>query len=105
MRVVSRGPGSACLLPFWLCGTGTALFQTGGAGGGGVRQLAFGCGGRSRSIAPLAAAGRRLAGVIGDIPSGPLELHGRSGEDLLQFTAAVRTGGQRRIGKLLDPLG
>ena len=46
-----------------------------------------------------------LLGVIGNVPAGAFELDCGRREQLLQFASAMRADGQRRIGKLLDPLG
>ncbi len=58
-----------------------------------------------RPVATGGAAFRRLLRIIGDVPARALELHRRSGQQLFQFAAAMRTHGQGRVGKFLDPLG
>src|SRR3954462_10041999 len=46
-----------------------------------------------------------LAGVVGDVPAGPLELEGRRGDELLHLAAAARAGGERGIIEALEDLG
>src|SRR5947209_879041 len=46
-----------------------------------------------------------LAGVVGDVPAGPLELEGRRGDELLHLAAAGRAGGERWIVEALEDLG
>ena len=49
-------------------------------------------------------AATRLAGVVGDVPAGALELDGRGREQLLDGAAAGGAGRERRVGELLDLL-
>ena len=48
----------------------------------------------------LALVAGALAGVIGDVPAGTLELDGRRGEQLLDGSATGRAGRERRIREL-----
>ncbi len=57
-----------------------------------------------RSKKDEAEAGRRLLGVIGDVPSRALELDGRSGDYLLDGAAALGAFLDMRIGEFLDAL-
>src|SRR6185295_13704917 len=53
----------------------------------------------------LRIGGALLAGVVGDVPAGPLELEGRRGNELLHLAAAARAGGQGGIFEALEDLG
>src|ERR1035441_7864450 len=70
----------------------------------GSLRFAWRSGGRRRTIAARRGGVGRLLGVVAHVPPGTFELEGRSREHLLQLASAVRADGQRRIGKLLDPL-
>ena len=70
----------------------------------GSLRFAWRSGGRRRTIAARRAGAGRLLGIVAHVPPGTFELEGRRREHLLQLATAVRADGQRRIGKLLDPL-
>src|SRR5579871_2722659 len=59
-------------------------------------SLAFGFGATIRT-----GARRRLAGIIGHIPTRALELHGRRMQQLLDLATAFRAASHGLIGKLL----
>lgn len=46
----------------------------------------------------------RFVGVIGNVPSRPLELHGGRGNHLLDATATFRTLLEHLVGKFLNSL-